>query len=89
MDNKNEDVNMQEAIKELQDNINLPWGCYISKKTSETAIDALKKQIPQPLEDGEMGYGVWCSCGRYFGTRIMPEKMKYCCDCGQKLDWGI
>ena len=60
MNNKNEDVNIQEAIKELQDNMNLPWGCSISKKTSEAAVDALKKQISQPLEDGEWdtAYGV-------------------------------
>lgn len=88
MGEKNNEAKIQSAIEQLQDNVNLPWGCSISKEASEIAIDALKKQIPQPLEDGEMGYGIWCSCGKYFGTRLFAKRENYCCDCGQKLDWS-
>lgn len=34
-----------EAIKELQQNIDLPFGCNISKETTKMAIQALENQI--------------------------------------------
>lgn len=35
MNEKNDKVKIQSAIKQLQDNANLPWGCSISKEASE------------------------------------------------------
>ena len=36
-----------EAIKELQDNIDLPFGFTVSDEASIMAINALEKQIPK------------------------------------------
>lgn len=36
-----------EAIKELQDNIDLPFGVTVSDEASRIAIKAFEKQIPK------------------------------------------
>ena len=36
-----------EAIKELQDNVDLPFGSNVSDETSKIAIQAIEKQIPK------------------------------------------
>lgn len=42
-----------EAIKELQQNIDMPFGSNISREASGLAIQALEKQIPKkPVHDG-------------------------------------
>lgn len=51
----------------------------------ETAIDALKKQIPyKPSTDGlKVGVGR-CKCGAEF----LDKATSYCGNCGQRLDWS-
>ena len=46
-----------EAIKEFQDNIDLPYGVTVSDEASRMAINALEKQIPKKpiLKNGESG----------------------------------
>lgn len=53
-------------------------------------MKALEKQIPRkPVEQGD-GINYNCpACGRYVGyfDAMAWEKLKYCGECGQKLDW--
>ena len=78
-----------EAIKELQDNIDLPFGVTVSDEASRIAINALEKHIPKkPNKNFEKFSGVWCSCGKYLGKGYFVDKQSYCTDCGQKLDWS-
>lgn len=46
-----------EAIKEFQQNIDMPFGSNISREESELAVWALEKQIPMKpiLKNGESG----------------------------------
>lgn len=46
-----------EAIKEFHQNIDMPFGCNISREASELAVWALEKQIPMKpiLKNGENG----------------------------------
>lgn len=75
-----------EAIKEFQDNIDLPYGVTVSDEASVMAIKALEKQIPKkPKEKDCIG----------FNTFACPEcKMAlysyepYCDNCGQAIDWS-
>ena len=39
----------REAVKELQDNIDLPFGVTVSDEASRMAINALEKQIPEKV----------------------------------------
>ena len=78
-----------EAIKELQDNMDLPFGVTVSDEASRMAINALEKQIPKkPHKNFEKFSGVWCSCGKYLGKGYFVDKPSYCADCGQKFDWS-
>lgn len=54
-------MDSSEAIKELQENIDLPFGSNISKETTNLAIQALERQIPKkPVHDGCFdSYGMW------------------------------
>ena len=85
-----------EAIKELQDNIDLPFGVTVSDESSRMAIKALEKQIPKKPEyeadgyaDGELVYDyAKCPiCGHDFEYGINDWGCEYCSDCGQKLNW--
>ena len=75
-----------EAIKEFQQNIDMPFGSNISREASGLAIQALEKQIPKkPKERDCIG----------FDTLACPEcKMAlylyepYCDNCGQAIDWS-
>ena len=75
-----------EAIKEFEQNIQLPFGSDISDEASKLAIKALEKQIPKkPKERDCIG----------FNTLVCPEcKMAlylyepYCDNCGQAIDWS-
>ena len=86
-----------EAIKELQDNVDLPYGVTVSDEASKIAIQAIEKQIPKKPEyeadgyaDGELVYDyAKCPiCGHDFEYGINDWGCKYCSDCGQKLDWS-
>lgn len=83
-----------EAIKELRDI--RPRGGIIPQKRAEAldvAIQALEKQIPmKPM----MVYDVridsnWCSCpicANGIGWEIKARKIKFCWECGKRLDWS-
>ena len=86
-----------EAIKELQDNMDLPFGVTVSDEASRMAINALEKQIPKKPEyeadgyaNGELVYDyAKCPiCGHDFEYGINDWGCEYCSDCGQKLDWS-
>lgn len=48
---------------------------------------ALDKQEPCKVEEGtEDGLDWYCKCGSYL-SHLKCKEMKYCKDCGQKLDW--
>lgn len=74
-----------EAIKELQDSIDLPFGYVVSEEAVKMAIQALEKQIPKKpyfTEDKEFAL---CPCCNGKGLFNMQ---KYCDNCGQKFDWS-
>lgn len=91
----------REAIKELQENIDLPFGSNISKESAKLAIQALEKQIPKKLEirnatcadieselrDFITTQGKICRCPACKNT-ICVSGIEYCWYCGQKLDWS-
>ena len=59
------------------------------KEAFHMAINALEKQIAnKPHKNFEKFSGVWCSCGKYLGKGYFVEKLSFCSDCGQKLDWS-
>lgn len=80
-----------EAIKELQENIDLPFGSNVSKEAAKMAIQALEKQIPKkPIKSEKQViryvntyYCPICKLG-FTGTGVA----KWCYHCGQKLDWS-
>ena len=80
-----------EAIKEFQQNIDMPFGSNISIEASDLAIQALEKQIPKkPIKSKEQKiryvntyYCPTCNLG-FTGFNIA----KWCYHCGQKLDWS-
>lgn len=85
-----------EAIKELQENIDLPFGSNVSKEAAKMAIQALEKQIPKKptyegdgyAPDGTFIYDTWiCPCcdKRY---EVDYDDYDYCPNCGQKIDWS-
>lgn len=85
-----------EAIKELQENIDLPFGSNISKEAAKIAMQALEKQIakkPTPIDYKKyidvidnaivLRGAYWCpNCKR------VVKSGSFCSDCGQKLDWS-
>lgn len=80
-----------EAIKEFQQNIDMPFGSNISREASKLAIQALEKQIPKkPIKSENQVvryvntyYCPTCELG-ITGTNIA----KWCYHCGQKIDWS-
>lgn len=74
-----------EAIKEFQQNIDMPFGSNISREASELAIQALEKQIPKKPDFTEDKEFALCPCCNGNG---LADKQKYCDNCGQKLDWS-
>lgn len=85
----------QEAIIELQQNIDLPFGFTVSDEVSEIAIKALEKQVPKkPIQDEHFQHDYICSCcGGKIAESVddnccLEEEMAgWCPYCGQKLDW--
>lgn len=81
-----------EAIKEFQDNIDLPFGVTVSDEASVMAIKALEKQIPMKVvKVGKWSYKCPC-CGESAetdcGNNFYDYRLDYCNGCGQKLDWS-
>ena len=92
-----------EAIKEFQQNIDMPFGSNISREASGFAIQALEKQIPmKPNKTIDSSWGVKkeahvCPVCDYYLTEvhfIAPQKIEsnkkitYCETCGQAIDWS-
>lgn len=50
----------------------------------DTAIYALKKQVPEKPLSCKRYAGLCPCCGGF----LAKESKKYCENCGQKLDWG-
>lgn len=50
-----------EAIREFQQNIDMPFGSNISREASKLAVSAMQKQIPKkPVHDGCFdSEGIW------------------------------
>ena len=58
-----------------------------AKISYKMAIESLEKQIPSKVEEGtEGGLDWYCKCGTYLAPTKCKE-IKYCINCGQKLDW--
>lgn len=80
-------ANVREAnLRDIQDSnevviINMMLEVYLTE-----AIDALEKQMPKApkLTGGSYGYRCPC-CNAYI---FCEYDDKYCCECGQALDWG-
>ena len=78
---------------QLEDNKNECKFTDDDYKANEMAIQALEKQIPKkPM----MAYddkvdSNWCSCpicANGIGWEIPARKIKFCWECGQRLDFG-
>lgn len=84
------------AIKELQLNIDLPFGTTVSDETSEMAIKALEKQVAKKPSfegdgydhDGNLVYDTWICpcCEKHY--EVDYEEYDYCPSCGQRIDWS-
>lgn len=79
-------ITESEAIKELQDNIDLPFGFTVSDEASIMAINALEKQIAKkPKERDCIGFNTLvcpvCKVALYLYE-------PYCDNCGQAIDWS-
>lgn len=85
-----------EAIKEFQQNIDMPFGSNISREASGLAIQALEKQIPMKptpidyekyidvIDNAKFLKGAfWCP-----NCKHVVHSGSFCKDCGQKLDWS-
>ena len=88
-------MTIDEAIKELQENIDLPFGVVVSDEASRMAINALEKQIPKKpniegdgYADGQLVYDTWICpcCGQHY--EVDCDRYDYCPNCGQILDWS-
>lgn len=87
-----------EAIKEFQQNIDMPFGSNISRETSELAIQALEKQIPKkPIFNHNLSDTLslfHCECGNTIkvshdiGIMDNNNAPNYCSNCGCKFDWS-
>lgn len=74
----------EEAIKTIQVAIGeVEWEYPLDYSVAfETAIEALKKQIPKKLKDDGWLYCPIC------GRDVLMDRFDYCPDCGQALDWS-
>lgn len=83
-----------EAIKEFQQNIDMPFGSNISREASELAIQELEKQIPKnpyhisPVDDNDNANVECpiCHCATDYAINVI--KKGHCWKCGQLLDWS-
>ena len=63
-----------------------------ANKAMEIAINALEKQIakkPNKIERKRDEYGFIYQLGECPLCGKMVTDDRQCCDCGQKLDWGV
>ena len=76
-----EDMEMAiEALKEIQQ--------YREIGTVEECREAVEKQKPKkPHRNYKKFSGLWCKCGWYLGQKQCLD-IKYCPNCGQKIDFG-
>lgn len=77
-----------EAIKELRDNIDLPFGVTVSDEASRMAIKALEKQIPKKPIIETYRYTTLFICPYCERKQGIKYKQYHCIECGQKLDWS-
>lgn len=84
--------NEAEAIECLKSN--KPTSGYMMLQESiDMAIQALEKQIPMKpmmVYDDKVDSN-WCSCpicANGIGWEIPARKIKFCWECGKKLDWS-
>ena len=87
-----------EAIKEFQQNIDMPFGSNISREASKLAIQALEKQIPKkPIFNHNLSDTLsvfHCECGNIIkvsqdvGIMNNNNAPNYCSKCGCRLDWS-
>lgn len=86
-----------EAIKELQQYVDLPFEMDVLEEAAKMAIHALKKQIPKKPRKTDSYRGVLkrvyayvCpTCGNACLEKYMNERQNtmFCWNCGQKIDW--
>ena len=84
-----------EAIKEFQQNIDMPFGSNISREASKLAVQALEKQIPKkprnerssvPLSRTSVRFVDWYKCGK---CNFDLSKQFVCCPyCQSVIDWS-
>ncbi len=88
-----------EAIKELQQYVDLPFEMDVLEEAAKMAIHALKKQMPKKIVYHKLPYGTPYRCLECEADQIAidffnsdgtepNEKYSWCWHCGQKLDWG-
>lgn len=87
-----------EAKKEFKERLELIEKCYRGKvedykQALELGVKALEKQIPKKpmmVYDDKVDSN-WCSChicANGIGWEIPARKIKFCLECGQRLDFG-
>lgn len=73
-----------EDVKRIREN---PTAEDVDNRELHKLIDiALEKQIPKKVEVIDKNYGYY-SC-RACGSAVTYRVHKYCCRCGQALEWG-
>ena len=83
-----------EAIKEFQQNIDMPFGSNISREASGLAIQALEKQIPKKpyhisqVDDNDNANVECPACHATTDYAVNVIKRGHCWKCGQLLDWS-
>lgn len=87
-----------EAIEEFKERLELIEKCYRGevedyKQALELGVKALEKQIPKKpmmVYDDKVDSN-WCSCpicANGIGWKIHARKIKFCWECGHRLDFG-
>ena len=85
------------AIKEFQQNIDMPFGSNISREASKLAIQALEKRTPKKVIAFERAKDfieyVCPVCKKIIATEMIGEgyfgvHTPYCSGCGQRLYWS-
>ena len=81
-------MKIERAIEILKVRIKFIADVNIDTKIAyKMSIESLEKQIPLKVEEGtEGGLDWYCKCGTYL-SQTKNKEIKYCINCGQKLDW--
>jgi len=86
--------NLKELERDMRKHThNLIASNYLSLEDLCECIEALEKQIPKKqIEKFDNNKRLYCStCGAYhgiYGDVIIHTSSKYCCWCGQAIDWS-